>query len=903
MSVSDDQRPSPEALLEAVKAESRGKFKIFLGAAPGVGKTYEMLGAALVRRREGLDVVIGVVETHGRVETQRLASGLLVIPRRLIEYRGRVLDEMDLDAILARKPKLVLVDELAHTNAPGSRHPKRYQDVEELLAAGIDVYSTLNIQHVESLNDVVAKITRIRVRETVPDGIVERADEIEVVDITPEDLIQRLHEGKVYVRDQAQRAIKHYFSPGNLTALRELALRLTAQRVDEQMLSYMRSHAISGPWAIAERILVCINESPNAAQLVRYARRSADRLKASWVALYVESPSHQRLSELERDRIADTLRLAERLGGQAVTIPGERVADDVIAYARANNITHIIIGKSERSRWFEWMHGSIVHDLIRKAGEIAVQVVSGEGEALPAKNVQTRELAEPFSLTPYVASTVLVALATGVGVAIHRTVALPNISLVFLAAILLSAVRFGLLPSLYASLLSTLAYNFFFLPPLYTFTIADPANIIALVFFTLVAVATSNLTALTRRQVVMAQRQVRTTAELNAFSRKLAGTGDLDDLLWASCFQIALMLKVRAVILFPDGHKMAVAAGYPPDDAVDEAGLAAARWCWDHGRATGRGSDTLPGVKRLFLPIRTGRGLVGVVGMDRDQPGPLFTPAERRLLDALLDQIAVSIDRIRLADDIDDARVLAETEQLRSALLTSVSHDLRTPLASIIGAITSLRGYYKNYDDATREDLMATIQDEAERLNRFVGNLLDMTRIESGALQVKFDRIDVAEIVETALRRAARILVQHRVEVDFAPELPTLYADAMLIEQVLFNLLDNAAKYSPPGSTIEIRADRAGDKLCLTVIDEGEGIPPSDLETIFEKFHRVRAGDQRAAGTGLGLAICRGFIEAFGGTISAANRSGRKGAVFTILLPASEAPAAAREFGAQTSFS
>jgi two-component system sensor histidine kinase KdpD len=469
---------------------------------------------------------------------------------------------------------------------------------------------------------------------------------------------------------------------------------------------------------------------------------------------------------------------------------------------------------------------------------------------------------------------------------IHRQVALANISLVFLTAILFTAVRYGLLPSLFTSLLSVLAYNFFFLPPLYTFTIADPANVVAFVFFTIVAVLTSNLTGRIRQQVIAAQRQAKTTAELNAFSRKLAGIGDLDDLLWAASFQVASMIKARVVILFPHGEKMAVRAGYPPDDVVDEADLAAARWSWDHGRPTGRGSDTLPGVRRLFLPLRTERGVVGVLGLDRDVAGPMLTPEERRLLDALLDQTAVSVERIQLADDIDDARVLAETESLRSALLTSVSHDLRTPLASIIGAITSLRTYHKQYDEPTREDLMATIQEEAERLNRFVGNLLDMTRIESGAIQVKNAAVDVAEVVETALRRAARILSAHRVEVELSPDLPMLYLDAVLFEQVLFNILDNASRHAPPGSTIKVRAGREDGAIRIDVMDEGEGIPPAELEAIFEKFYRVRAGDQRRAGTGLGLAICRGFVEAFGGTIAAANRTDRSGACFTIRLPA-----------------
>ena len=889
-----DQRPSPEALLEAAEAERRGKLKIFLGAAPGVGKTYEMLEEAAARKREGIDVVIGVVETHGRLETEQLVRGLEAIPRRQIEYRGRVLDEMDIDAILARAPKLVLIDELAHTNAPGSRHPKRYLDVEELLAAGIDVYTTLNIQHVESLNDVVAQITRIRVRETVPDGIIDRADEIEVVDLTPGDLIQRLNEGKVYVKDQAQRALRHYFSPGNLTALRELALRRTAQRVDAQMLTYMQAHAIAGPWAAADRLLVCVNESPLSAQVVRQGRRIADQLKAKWTALYVETPRHHRLSEVERDRIADTLRLAERLGGEAITIPGNDAAKDALAYAKANNVTQIILGKSMRSRWFELLHGSVARDLMREAGNIGVQIVAAEGEPVPEKTVETRAEREGFDFLPYLVSTVTVAAALGIALAIDRLVQLPNISMVFLSAVLFSAIAYGLWPSLYATLISVLAYNFFFLPPIYTFTIADPANVVALLFFGVVAVLTSNLTARTRSQAMTAQNRAKATAELYAFSRKIAGIGDLDDLLWATSYQIASMLKVRVVILLPEGERIAVRAGYPPEDELDEADIAAAKWAWDRNRPAGRGADTLPGAKRLFLPMRTERGAIGVLGIDRDRPGPLLTPDERRLLDALSDQAAVAIERIHLAEDIDEARILAATERLRSTLLSSISHDLRTPLASIIGSVTTLRGIAADAPKAAREELMATIQDEAERLNRFVGNLLDITRLESGTLQFHREAVDLREIVETALRRATRILEQHRVEVDLPPDLPMLEADPPLLEQALFNLLDNAGKYAPKGSLIRIGARREGERVTIAVEDEGEGIPPEQLERIFDKFHRVQEGDKRPAGTGLGLAICRGFVEAMGGEVKAANRSDRSGARFTIELPvAAEAPASA----------
>jgi len=884
-----DQRPSPEALLQSSAHENRGRLKIFLGAAPGVGKTYEMLQTARTRLAEGVDVVIGIVETHGRKETEALVAGLEVVPRRRIEYKGRELDEMDIDAVLARRPKLVLVDELAHTNAPGSRHPKRYLDVEELIAAGIDVYTTLNIQHVESLNDVVAQITRIRVRETLPDSVLDKADEIELVDLTPGDLIQRLNEGKVYVPHQAERALKHYFQPGNLTALRELALRRTAQRVDEQMLTYMRAHAIPGPWAAGDRLLVCVSESPASLALVRYTRRVADRLGAHWTAIYVETARYHRLTEAERDRIADSLRLAEKLGAETLTIPGRRIADDLVAYAQANNVTQIIIGKSSRSRWFELLHGSVVHELVGRAGSIGVQVVAGEVEpASPGeKPVSTLAVQDAFDPVPYLVSLLFVAGALAAGLALKQVLAVSSLSLVFLTGVLASAIRYGLFPSLFACFASVLAYNFFFLPPLYTFTIADPENVVTLFFFLVVAIITSNLAARMRSQAVTARQRAQTTAELYAFSRKLAGIVGLDDLLWATSYQIASMLRLRVVMLLPEGSGggIAVRGGYPPEDALDEADLAAARWSWDRNRPAGRGADTLPGAKRLFLPLRTGRSTVGVLGIDREAPGPLLTPDEQRLLDALADQAAVAIERINLAADLDEARILAETERLRSALLTSISHDLRTPLAAILGAATSLRSYGELYDQGVRDELISTVQDEAERLNRFVTNLLDMTKLEAGVLEPNLAMIDLAEIVGTVLERARKVLASHRIAVDLAANLPMLRVDFVLFEQVLFNLLDNAAKYAPPGTTITLRGRRSGTQVAIEVLDEGGGIATEHLGHIFEKFYRIRHADRQRAGTGLGLAICRGFVEAMGGTIAAANRSDRSGAIFTILLP------------------
>ena len=899
----DDRRPSPDALLRTAGGEGRGRLMIFLGAAPGVGKTYEMLTAAHTRAREGVDVVVGVVETHGRAETVALTEGLETIPRRRVTWRDHTLEEMDLDAILERRPRLVLVDELAHTNAPGSRHPKRYMDVEELLAAGIDVYSTLNIQHVESLNDVVARITRIRVRETVPDSVLDRADEIELIDLTPRDLIQRLRDGKVYVPRQAERAIRHYFQPGNLTALRELALRQTARRVDEQMVDYMRGHAIPGPWPAGERVLVCIEAGPAATAVVRHARRLADQLHAPWTAISVETSNTLRQGTEAQDSVADAMRLAQVLGAETAVTPGQDVAGTIIDHARANNITHIIVGKSDRGRWRTLLHGSVTQQVIARAGGINIHVIETTPEdhkAARREAAQNQPQSPPADLTPYALSLLLVAAAVPVALALHHFLNTANITLVFLTAILFSAVLFGRGPSLFASLAAVLAYNFFFLPPIYSFTISDPENVVALFFFAVVALIAGNLTVRVRGQALAARLRAKTTDDLYQFSRKLAVAVTLDDLLWATAHQIALMLKTRVVLLMPDDPRtsedqaepprenaaIAVRAGFPPEDTLDDADLAAARWCWEKNHAAGRGSDTLPGARWLFLPMRTGRGPVAVVGIIRDEPGPLLSPEQHRLLDALADQAALAIERVTLARELHLARLRAETEQLRAALLTSISHDLRTPLASILGSATSLASDQGDVLDApTRRALLQTIVEEADRLNRFIGNLLDMTRLESGALRPRTSLLDLSDVFGAALSRAAGILAHHQVDLDLAPDLPPLKLDAVLFEQVLFNLFDNAAKYAPAGTRIQISARRDGDRVMLRVADEGPGIPPADVDRVFDKFFRARGADRQRAGTGLGLAICRGFIEAMDGRIIAANRTDRSGAVITITLP------------------
>ncbi|RUV52673.1 sensor histidine kinase KdpD, partial [Mesorhizobium sp. M7A.F.Ca.MR.228.00.0.0] len=870
---SNDARPSPDALLDHAEREGRGRLRIFLGAAPGVGKTYEMLMSGRARLTDGVDVVIGVVETHGRKETLALVEGYEVIPRRKVDYKGRILDEMDIDAILARRPALVLVDELAHTNAPGSRHPKRYLDVQEILTHGIDVYTTLNIQHVESLNDVVAQITKVRVRETVPDSIIDQADDVEIIDLTPDDLIKRLEEGKVYFPNTAQRAIENYFSPGNLTALRELALRRTAQRVDDQLLIHMQAHAIPGPWAAGERVLVCVDARPGGAARIRYARRLADRLRAPWTALHVDSPRSASMPEADKDRLATNLRLAEQLGAEVTTIPGQNIAQDIVRHATANNFTHIVVGRPTRSRWRELIEGSLTYDLIRNAGDISVHVISGteRNAEVTSRSVKAADEQWQFEIWPYLRATAFVIGSLAFAVVLDQFLDVRNLAIILLIGVLASAVTGGLWPALYACFASALAFNYFFLEPRYTLTIRDPESIVALGVFLVVAVA--------------ARSRARATEDIYLFSKKLAGAGTLDDVLWATAFQIASMLKLRVVLLLPEDGTITVKAGYPPDDTLAEADIAAARWAWEHNRAAGRGADTLPGAKRLYLPLRTGRTAIGVVGLDNDKQGPLLTPEQQRLLDALADQAAVAIERIQLVADVDRAKLAAEADRLRSALLTSISHDLKTPLAAIMGAAGTLRDFSAALPEPDRAELLSTVLDESERLNRFIANLLDMTKIESGAMEPNYAFHYVGDIVGSALQRARKIIGEHKIETDIPRDLPMLKVDPVLFEQALFNLLDNAAKYAPASSTIRMQGWTDNGSVLLQIMDEGPGIPPGDLERIFDTFYRVRKGDQIRAGTGLGLSICRGFVEAMGGTIMAANRTDGSGAVFTIKMP------------------
>jgi len=886
-----DSRPSPDALLQAAAQEKRGRLNVFLGAAPGVGKTYAMLEAAHLRQRDGIDVVVGVVETHGREETAFLLRGLEQLPLRRVEYRDKVFNELDLEAVLRRRPQLVLVDELAHSNVPGSLHDKRYQDIEDIRAAGIDVYTALNIQHLESLNDVVAQITRVKVRETIPDAVLVQADAIELIDLSPEDLIRRLKEGKVYLPEQAARAVHHFFAPGNLTALRELALRKAADQVDSQMLSHMQSHAISGPWPTRDRIMACISASPLMPRLVRNARRLAARRHASWIALYVETPAHDRLSDAEKTQINRALTLAEEFGAEVVTVAAANVPAEIIAQARQRNVTEIVVARSHRSRLVNRLRGTLTDRLVEAGEGISIHVVTGAAAQESWLGVMRARL-EGIRWRGLLPTGVISLLALGVVKLASPWLPDSSIPLLILIAVLLCALRHGYAAAIFSSVLAVLGYNFLFLPPLYTFTITNPENIYTFFVFLGVALVASNLAARIRAQAEAARVREARTASLYAFSRMVTGAASEDDILWAVVHHVAALSKAQSLVLIPDaGGQLAIRAAYPPEDHIDEKAKGAADWAWDRGEPAGRGTGTLPSSDWLFLPLRTAERKLGALGVRFPDDAPPLGPDERRLLDALAGQAALAIERTILNKDIEEARVSAETEKLRSALLSSISHDLRTPLSAIIGAASSLMNFGDRIEAKGRDDLLVTVRDEAERLNRFVGNLLDMTRIEAGAMQPKLDWVDPEDLVATAVKRAAPLTTGHTVEIDLQPDLPLLRVDYVLIEQVIINLLDNAAKYSGTGAAIRLRLRQLDNRLELQVTDRGVGIPVTELDQVFDMFYRVRAGDRQVAGTGLGLSICRSILKAHGGDIRAESPvADGKGTRMIVTLPLEQQP-------------
>jgi two-component system sensor histidine kinase KdpD len=879
-----ESRPNPDELLARVQAEEqgekRGHLKIFLGYAAGVGKTYAMLEAAHQRKAEGVDVLIGYIETHNRAETEALVEGLEVIPRQQVSYRGVQLPEMDIDAVLLRRPRLALVDELAHTNAPGSRHAKRYQDVEELLAAGIDVYTTLNIQHIESLNDVVAQITGTKVRETIPDKVIDEVTDIELVDLPPEELLNRLKEGKVYIPDQAQRAIQNFFRQGNLTALRELTMRRAAERVDDQMRAYMQTRAIPGPWPAGERLLVCISPGTLGERLIRTARRLADELNAEWTAIYVETPDQAGLSQEQRDRVARALRLAEELGARTVSLPGQSIAETVMDYARHHNVTKVIAGKPIYSRWIEFLRGSVVDRLIRLSGTIDVYVISSEAEPSARKAFEGWRPHRP--LIRYFWGLAMVATATGLSALVAPHISPTNLIVVYLLAVVISAVYLGRGPAILTSILGVAAFDFFFVPPHLTLAVSDTEYLLTFLGLLAVGIVISQLTAVVRGQAEAAQSREIQTVALYELGRDLTVTAGLEAVTQTAVDHISQTFS-REVAIFLPAHGNLKAFASSPGVTVSGNDLAVADWVFDHGQVAGRGTDTLPEAAMRYQPLKTTRGVVGVLGVKPSTPGRFLTREQIRTLDAFANQIALAIERARLDEQARQAELLEITDKLQNALLNSISHDLRTPLVSITGALSSLADDQVALDDAARRSLVETASEEADRLNRLVGNLLDMTRLESGAMRVKRAAGDIQDVIGSALEELGARLEKRTISVDLPDDLPLVPMDFVLIERVLVNVIDNALKYSPPESPIEIRAQMAGAFVEITVADRGVGIPPEDLGRIFDKFYRVqRPGN--VSGTGLGLAIGKGIVEAHGGFISAENRP-QGGTIITIALP------------------
>ncbi|SEH12239.1 two-component system, OmpR family, sensor histidine kinase KdpD [Sphingopyxis sp. YR583] len=872
-----NDRPSPEAFLRQAAQEGRGRLKVFLGAAPGVGKTWEMLTDGRHRREAGVDVVIGVVETHGRRETEALVEGHEIIARRQVEHQGHSLGEMDIDAILERRPQLVLVDELAHTNAPGSRHPKRYQDVEELLGAGIDVYSTINIQHVESLNDVVASFTRVRVRETVPDSILENA-EIEVVDIPPDELIERLRDGKVYIPQEATRALTHFFSKSNLTALRELALRRAAQAVDAQMLDHVRSHALAGSFAVGERIVVAVSELPVAAELVRAGKRLADALKAPWSAVYIETRRSQGMTDDDRRQLADTLALASRLGASTATVPAASVVEGLRAFAADARATQIVIGKSARPWWFEMRHGSVVDQLVRTIDDVAVHVLPGEPDAKAVPRSATAVPGRWGKASDYLLALAMVALMTALGRMLLEAIDLGNISLLYLVPVMFAAATFGVRAGLFAGLASSLAYNFFFLPPTGTLTVNNPENVVSILVLLGVAVVTSQFAARVRAQADLAQSSARQNAALASFSRQLTAAPDQDTLMQAICAEVGRLLDVRTVLLLPSADGPTLRAAVPPEDRLEQIERAAAQWAMDHALPAGRGSATLTASDWLFHPLRTTRGVLGVLGLTRDDAREPVRSDQVPLLMSLLDQASIALDRMELEEVSLHARQVGERDRLRSALLSSVSHDLRTPLTTILSAAQEMRRH-------PSPEMAETIETEALRLNRFVSNLLDMVRVEAGALPMKVEATDLFDAAASAAHDTRASLSGHEVKVDISPNIPLVRVDPVLLHHCLINLLDNAGRYADADTPITIRARRAADAIFMSIIDEGPGIAPGNEKRVFETFTRLEGSDRVKHGTGLGLAIVKGFAEAMGLSVEASNNEDPRGACFTIRIP------------------
>jgi two-component system sensor histidine kinase KdpD len=862
----------------------RGRLKVFLGMSPGVGKTYEMLRAARRRKAEGEDVVVGVVETHGRKETMSLLRGLEVMARRPIAYRERTLLEFDIDAAIARRPDLLLVDEYAHSNAPGSRHPKRWQDVEEILEAGIDVWTTLNVQHLESLSDVVLRITGVRQRESVPDSALSRADDIELVDITPEELRKRLAEGKVYVPETARLASDNFFKVENLTALRELALRRAAQTVDDQLTARLREQGAAGPWAAGERILVLVAGDAMAGPLVRTGRRMSDMMMdAPWTVAHVDRPSGARHGVGSAGKLSDALKLAEQLGGRTVVLSGDDVVRAIMDHAHKNHVTQIVLAKGRDSRLSEWLGRSLAAELLRQARGVAVHVVTDEVEPEPKAPKDVR-LNLAGGWRGYAVGVACVIAATGLALLLDRTFERVDLGVIYLTAVLAAGALYGLRPALAAATVAFLTYNFLFLQPKFSFAIGSPTDVLTLIVFWGVALTTGALAGRVREQARAAQRRASAVSALLAASQRLTGIGDRGEAARILAEQTAAAAGAGAVVLLPVENELTLTAGAPGKPELDAEAMAAARWAWEKGEPAGHGTGTLPQARWTFRPLQGVRDRAGVAGIEAAALSP--GSDEEKLALALLDQGAVAVERADLAGQAVETETLRRTDRFRGALMNSVSHDLRTPLSTVLGASTTLIDLGDKLKPAVRADLLLSIREEAERLSRYVGDLLDMTRLEGGGLNIRSDWVDVRDVLNAAGKRVARRLGERKLARDFPAQLSLVMVDQGLLEQALVNILENAIAYSPDGSTVELAAYEDRGAVVISIEDEGKGIPTAELERVFDKFRRMEEPSDRTKGAGLGLAIAKGFVEAMNGRIAAASPiQDGKGTRILISLP------------------
>lgn len=905
MPTSSEQRPDPDLLLAKVKQQEaqsrRGKLRIYFGSSAGVGKTYAMLAAARKFKSEGRDVVVGVVETHGRSETAALLDDLEVLPPKAMSYRSKELTEFDLDAALRRRPALMLVDELAHSNVQGVRHPKRWQDVEELLAAGIDVFTTLNVQHLESLNDVVGGITNVRVWETVPDTVFDGADEVVLVDIPADELLARLKAGKVYVPQQAERAANNFFRKGNLMALRELALRRTADRVEGDVQAYRVDKSIGSVWKTATALLTCVGPDPGAERVVRAAARLASQLNADWHAIYVETPGLQRLPVARREKILGTLNLAQELGATTAVIANAQVAESVIAYARSHNLSKLVIGRDPARRLWPWQRSSgqklamLAPDIdLVEIGRTADPTQNGSAKStVPPAVLPGTESAERRKVKRlrYVWAALACAAVTLASIPLAEHFDRSNIVAIFILTVVLVAVRLGRGPAALAAVLSVCAFDFFFVPPRLSFAVSDVQYLLTFFIMLAVGLITGQLTAGLRFQARVASHREERAGSLYEIARDLSGAVQIDQVVKISDESIERTFRARAALLLPDaGGQLAMTASRA--DTALEVEIGIAQWAFDKGQPAGCGTDTLPGSEVLYIPLRAPIRARGVLAVKANNRRLLRIPEQRQLLDTFAALIAIALERVHYVGVAQDALVRMESERLRNSLLAALSHDLRTPLTVLLGLAESLT-LTKPPLSAVQLETTEAIQDEARRMSTLVSNLLDMARIESGDVKLNLEWQPLEEVVGAALNAARSMLKQHSVAVHLPRDLPLVRIDALLIERVLVNLLENASKYTAPGSTVSLSAEIVGDRLSFSVSDDGPGLPLGREEAVFQKFTR---GERESAtpGVGLGLAICRAIVESHQGKIVAANRP-EGGAKFTFTLPLGTPPAAAAE--------